>query len=218
MRPHKNRKDLSGKKFGRLTALALVDASGNAKWECVCDCGRELVVEANRLQTGNTKSCGCFLVDSRKSRMFLHGHTCKNSPEYRCWASMIQRCTNPNAKKYSYYGGRGITVCDAWRNSFLVFMSDMGPRPNGAEIDRTNNDLGYSKENCRWATRKEQCNNQSSNVLIAVDGETATLAQWSEKSGICRVTILNRIKRGWEPKAAVFTAPKPTGPKGKHRV
>jgi len=117
--------------------------------------------------------------------------------EYRTWAAIIQRTTNPNAPKYPSYGGRGITVCDSWRE-FSNFYADMGDRPTGHSIERVDNSSGYSADNCIWATRKRQQNNMRANHNIAYCGVTMTLSEWGEFLVVKPNTILTRIRPGWE--------------------
>lgn len=132
----------------------------------------------------------------------------RHGPEYAAWASMIQRCTNPNSRAWSRYGGRGIKVCDRWRESFDAFVDDLGPRPGPyASIDRIDNEGHYEPDNCRWATEKQQQRNKRDNLRITVGDETLTLVEWSERTGIARTTISNRIYKGWDPAAAVTTPP-----------
>lgn len=117
--------------------------------------------------------------------------------EYNVWRKMISRCSNPKDKDFPYYGGRGIGVSDMWYECFHNFITDMGNRPKGTMLERKDNDLGYSKENCIWATRKQQMNNKRSNRLLHFSGLTLTMAQWSERLGFRKGTILFRLKRGW---------------------
>ena len=121
---------------------------------------------------------------------------------------MIERCINPNNGSFKNYGGRGITVCERWRSGFANFLADMGEKPPGLSIDRIDNDKGYCKENCRWATLIEQNNNQRSNVQITVNGKTKTLAEWGRALGVHRATIRCRLKRGWPPTRAVTENPR----------
>lgn len=132
-------------------------------------------------------------------------HDASGTPEDGAWHRMIQRCTDPRVPEYHRYGGRGITVCPEWA-SFERFISDMGHRPfTGATIDRANNDLGYCPENCRWDTRKAQARNQVTNHRLTFNGETCTLAEWSERLGIVYSTLRARIRRGWDTETALKT-------------
>jgi len=128
---------------------------------CKCNCGKETIVRGSDLKSEKTKSCGCFL---KKGGRLTHGHSKigKVSKVYMVWCDIKKRCNNKNNKDYKYYGGRGIKVCKRW-SKFENFLRDMGEVPSGLTLDRINNDLGYFKKNCRWATRKEQANNQRSN-------------------------------------------------------
>ncbi len=152
------RKNLLGKKFGRLTVVCFAKNSslGKTMWACLCDCGNKRIIESSHLQTGNTKSCGCYRA-GRVGRKAKHGQ--HGSIEYKTWESMITRCTNPNASNYAYYGGRGITVCDRWRD-FRLFFADMGSRGSKKlTIERIDNNKGYEPKNCCWASKTAQCRN-----------------------------------------------------------
>lgn len=186
------RSDLTGQVFGRLAVLEFSHNKHHAYWKCRCECGEVRTVRAVYLKSGHTTSCGCY----NRERVTSHGMY--DSPEYTIWRAMIQRCTNPNASNYSRYGGRGITVCPEWR-VFENFLRDMGPRPTkDHSIDRKANSGLYCKENCRWATSKEQNNNTRGNRLISHDGETHTMSQWSEFVGVPYETLKSRIVRGWD--------------------
>lgn len=170
---------------------------GCVKWACVCECGTETVVQSKCLRSGNTKSCGCghmrnIVEIGHRNR--AHGHAVggKSSAEYRAWSGMRGRCYNKSSQHFKDYGARGITVCDEWRNSFEAFYRDMGPRPRGMTIERKNNDLGYSKANCIWATHTDQMRNRRSVVMSIALARQAkqvresggNLAAWARERGI----------------------------------
>jgi len=182
-------KPLEGLQFTNLTVIERVEnRNKKVMYKCLCSCGNYMITDMSHLTSGHTKSCGCLTLLHGMSQTYI----------FRIWSSMVQRCTTTTHKQYDYYGGRGITVCNEWINDFNKFYEDMGDRPTEQHsLDRENNELGYSKANCRWATRKEQQNNIRSNVLLTCNNETLTLAQWSEKTGINYHTIRNRIERGW---------------------
>lgn len=149
--------DLSGQKFGKLTALSYSrSVNANAHWLCKCDCGNSCEVAACHLKNGHTTSCGCVQRAVMRAMKKTHGHTIgRQSATYRSWLKMKSRCENPRNLKYPEYGGRGITVCRRWRK-FENFLADMGERPRGRTLDRLDGNKGYSRRNCRWATARQQ--------------------------------------------------------------
>lgn len=196
--------DITNNRFDRLTAISykskLTDC-GRKKihWICQCDCGNKIEVEASNLKSGNTTSCGC----SRLGNTSGVTHGMYKTRTYCIYRSMKNRCYNKKEKSYERYGKRGITICDYWHN-FSNFFKDMGKCPSNMTIERINNNLGYSKQNCKWATHKEQGNNKRSNILITHKGKTLTLSQWADRSHVCYQTFVSRVRRmGWSMERAL---------------
>lgn len=125
----------------------------------------------------------------------LHGLS--NTKTYYAWQSMKKRCDNPNTKHFKRYGGRGITVCQRWLNSFESFLEDMGLCPEKMLLERVDNEKGYSSENCKWATMEEQQNNRSDNILVNYKGVTLSIAQWARKTGLSKRMLYFRFSAGW---------------------
>lgn len=187
-------KDLTGLKVGWLTVVIRApNRKKEAMWNCLCKCGNARVVQSMYLREGSAKSCGC-------ANRHVNGN---RNPEYASCSAMMRRCYNPKEKRYPDYGGRGITVCDRWRESFFNFRDDMGPRPNGLSLDRRDNEGNYCKENCKWSTAKEQASNRRNNRWIEIGGERHLVGEWAEIKGIGSVTIICRLKAGWSKRDAV---------------
>lgn len=188
-------KDVTGMKFGRLTVAGYVGQPPNdngSRWLCFCECGGETITRSTSLKSGKTISCGCAQLDAAET----HGDS--NSSEYRTWAAMKSRCYNPAAKYFEHYGGRGIKVCDRWRNSYENFLSDMGRRPSSRHsLDRINNDGNYELANCRWTIQTIQIRNRSISVTFEWNGRRYSQTELAELSGIPFGTLRSRLSRGW---------------------
>ena len=154
-------KDLTGKKYGRWTVIRrdTNDKNNRSRWVCECECGNTKTLKLCDLRNGRSKSCGCLRRENT-SKMFS-SHQKTNTRLYRIWASMKNRCLNPNASRYKDWGGRGITVCEEWKNNFIAFYewAMTNGYSDNLSIDRIDNDKGYSPDNCRWATLTEQMRN-----------------------------------------------------------
>lgn len=189
--------DINGQIFDRLTVISRGDNSGRGyEWNCMCECGKTTVVLGNRLRSGKTKSCGCIRNENTANLRKKHGLS--SAPEFNNWNGMVQRCHNPNNGGYAKYGAKGIHVCPEWRDNFVQFLSDMGKRPtNSHSIDRIDGAKGYSPENCRWATPKQQANNTVTNIKIKFCGITKTASQWADCTFIPHETIASRKNIGW---------------------
>lgn len=190
-------KDLVGQRFGRLIVISFSHMNRIQHWLCKCDCGNEIVVNINRLHTGTTRSCGCLQQESRTD------HGLSKHPLSKVWASARSRCNNPKDKAYKHYGDRGITFCSEW-SDFKVFYDwcIANGYKEGLELDRIDNNGPYSPENCRWATRKQQCNNTRSNRMLTFNGVTKNFTQWAEEQKVKVTTAYARISRGKTPEQA----------------
>lgn len=195
--------DLTGHVFGRLTVIRRDGDVKPTRWICVCECGKEYASTAGHLKSGNIKSCGCLRASSGGHS---NGGTDKNpSREYHSWRSMKDRCYRPDNKKYKYYGGKGVTVCDEWNESFAKFHEDMGDRPPGMSIDRIDSLGNYNKANCKWSTRAEQARNTSSNRMIEFRGRTQCLMDWAGGDRSVYATLFYRLKRIWSVEKTLTT-------------
>lgn len=200
----KTKKDKLGLQYGRLVVIDSIKIRGlGIGWKCRCECGNEIYASGTNLESGNTKSCGCLFVDTHTT------HKKSRSRVYGIWKSMLQRCNNPNSFSYGNYGGRGIVASERWQ-TFENFFSDMGDPPHKYTLERVDNEKGYSPENCRWATYKDQLNNRRNNHIIEAFGRKQTLYQWCEEFKLPPTTLKNRLYRSnWPVEIALTEPPRP---------
>lgn len=196
MKDRKKIKDLTGKKFGMLTVIGLQDTdSRKTYWVCQCDCGNIKVVRSDSLQSGAIRSCGCMKKAQEKINLTKHhSHKMSGTRIYHIWRGMKDRCYNVHSPNYYRWGGRGITICDEWKDNFSVFYSwamENGYSEN-LTIDRIDNNGNYEPSNCRWATIEEQSRNRKSNVVIQIGNSKRTLKEWCEIFELEYGTILER--------------------------
>lgn len=211
--------DLTAKTFGRLTVTSRAEntSQGQARWNCVCECGAKITVPSVVLRDGRSRSCGCLKHDELKKRSTRHGHSAgKQSPTYYSWAGMVGRCTNPSHTAFSNYGGRGVLVCDRWLD-FNHFLADMGEKPAGMSIDRIDNLGNYAPGNCRWSTLTQQARNKRNSRKLTHDGLTLTVPEWAERLGLPAARIHDRLSRGYSAGDALSTSIHPQG-MGQHRL
>jgi hypothetical protein len=202
------REDLTGQKFGRLTALEY--SSERGRWLCRCECGKQKWILPPSLKKGMTRSCGCLKSELARKAHLKHGK--RFSKVYNAWLEMKQRCLNPNVKFYEHYGGRGITICERWMD-FNNFYADMGDPPViGAErisLDRIENNGNYEPGNCQWATQKMQSDNQRRTRFHEYQGESHTLCDWAKIKGMSYGQLRQRIyQRGWGFEEAITMPPR----------
>lgn len=190
-------KDISGKKYGKLTVSQIVgkNKEGRKKWLCMCDCGGSGVYYKNNLDSGARRHCGC---EANTKPGLTHGM--RNHALYSIWKSMISRCDNEKNAEYKNYGGRGIKVCERWR-SIENFIQDMHPKPEGGSIDRIDVDGNYEPSNVKWSSQKEQRWNQRVPCKIFPNGMTSE--ELAKAQGLKTSTIRMRIHRGWSDKEII---------------
>lgn len=184
--------NLVGKRFGVLTVLseeAKRNKNGHILYNVKCDCGKEKQVLGASLRSGASRSCN-------KCHLLTGTHGMWKSKAFSVWGNMKDRCSNPNSPNFKNYGGRGIIVCDRWRDSFKNFYEDMGD-PNGLTLERIDVNGNYEPSNCKWDTPKNQARNRTNNVLYTYDGKTKCASEWCEEINMPTSTFINRINRGW---------------------
>ena len=190
---------IEGRVFGRLRVDRRDTEKSTPKrsyFLCVCDCGSEVSIYRSNLIAGTTQSCGCLAKEIQVSSHTVHGYS--SMPEYGIWTKIRHRCRNLEHPRYADYGGRGIDMCDEWYINFAQFLSDMGPRPSPAhQIERLDNDSGYRKGNCEWATCRTQARNRRSTRLLTYEGRTQCLRDWATEFGMRRETLAYRLNQGW---------------------
>ena len=196
-------KDLRGQKFGKLTVLCrLYNTKGHKTyWLCVCDCGNLAEVRSDSLYNGNTKGCGCL---NHEPKNIHHGKYCTRL--YRIYYNIKKRCYNhKDENNYNYYGGRGITMCDEWKNDFMNFYDwavNNGYK-EGLTIDRIDVNGNYEPSNCRWITMKQQGRNKRNNKVYTIKGNARCLSEWCEILGLKYQCVWKRLNRGWSIEKAL---------------
>lgn len=198
--------EMTGQSFGWLTAI---ECRGRRKrrtlWLCRCKCGAVLEVEQYNLRNGLSKSCGCRRRSRGVETSTTHGWS--KHPICATWHAMIARCHKPANTSYKYYGARGISVCQRWRDSLNDFVVDMGlPPTRRHSIERIDNDGDYEPSNCRWALPAEQSRNNRRTRLITFRGKTQCMKDWAEEMGLGYACLISRLRNGWSIERALTEA------------
>jgi hypothetical protein len=201
----------TNQRYGRYVVVGEGQRRGKHRiFMCRCDCGAERLVYETNLRRGTSQSCGCLNREIASAVNTAHGNSAKGrvSPEYQAWQGMKKRCYRTTCKDYPNYGGRGIEVCDRWRSSFELFLSDVGQRPTAAHsIDRINVHGNYEPGNVRWAIKQVQNSNTRQNRYLTLNGEIKTIVEWARSLGCSHATISARIRRGWTVEQALTEKP-----------
>lgn len=189
--------DLTNQRFGRLVALNVAFKSKRhyLVWNCRCDCGKDHLVVAGNLKSGQVRSCGCLQKDTVRAMRTTHGDSQKGTA-YRVWQKMKERCKNPKAKGYADYGGRGIRVCDEWAapDGYAAFIAHIGPRPSlGHTLERKQSDGNYEPGNVEWVPRADQNRNKRNTRNVTFNGETKTETEWAKEFGIKPGMLWHRL-------------------------
>lgn len=192
------RLELAGQRFGRLVVVELHGVrNGCAIWRCKCDCGKETLTKGSLLRNGKTKSCGCLREEVRRTSTRKHGLS--NYRPYYVWKDIKRRCYDETATGYKNYGGRGISMCDEWKDNVMAFCdwAHTSGYQRGMSIDRIDNDGNYEPANCVWKTMKEQGNNKRTNHIVEIGGIKRTLSEWADFAGIAYGTVYARVEKGY---------------------
>ena len=191
-----NKFNLKGKSFGRLTIIENDRMDKGVRWaRCLCECGKETYVRVSDLRSGNTRSCGCLYKDTRKTSHFSHGM--RHTRLYSIWTNMKTRCYNPKVSGFENYGGRGIAICNDWKDDFVNFYDwamATGYNDN-LTIERVDVNGNYEPKNCMWIEACEQSKNRRSNIYIELNGKVNTLKGWCNELGLPYKIVHQRMKR-----------------------
>lgn len=192
-----NFRDLTSQRFSRLTVLSIHSKktrSGSRYWSCVCDCGKATIIRSGHLTSGATESCGCIQREKARLRFLTHG--LRKTREYRAWRAAKDRCFRAKCGNFADYGGRGITMCEEWRDDFTAFLRDMGPCPPGHTLERRDVNGNYEPSNCCWATQTTQARNKRTSLHATHNGRTLTITEWAQLTGLSYYTLRRRQKAG----------------------
>ena len=196
---YKDKNNMVGQTFSRLTILERISKNGRGHFKCKCECGNEIIVRSDGVLSGRIKSCGCYNKDKAKTGNARRVHGKHGTRLYRIWQAMHARCYIKTNPAYKNYGARGITICAEWLKNYQAFYNwamSNGYNDN-LTIDRIDVNGNYEPNNCRWSTRKEQANNKRTNHYITFNNETHTINEWAEKLKIDRHSISWRLKHNW---------------------
>lgn len=203
--------DIVGQRVGRLTVLNFDHKEKHKNngghtyfYKCKCDCGNIVIISRGHLTSNHTKSCGCYKLQKNIERLTIHG--LRNTKLYNVWCGIKNRCSNPSQISYPYYGTKGITICDEWKNDFKAFYdwSIQNGYKDNLSIDRIDVNGNYEPSNCRWATNLQQARNKSNNVYLTYKNETHCLSEWAEKLNITVDKLRNLLKKGFSISDIIF--------------
>lgn len=200
------RLNVVGNKYGKLTVKEFVGRKNNSSWfRCECECGGETVTTSNNLVRGHTVSCGCVNKEKLLARSVTHGLSHKH-PLYTSWIGMKNRCYYEKHNRFEHYGGKGITVCDEWKDNFKAFYdwAILNGWEKGKSIDRKENDKNYCPENCKFSSIQEQNRNRTSNIFIEWNGRTQCVTDWANEVNYSPATLRQRMKKGWTIEEVLF--------------